>query len=74
MGIDVVFDGPTVEVEDERLDYGEARFLTVGLIGGPLVVVAHTARGSAVRIIAARKATRSEALFYIAVAHGLGEG
>ena len=30
----VVFDGDTVTVEDDRFDYGEQRFITLGLLSG----------------------------------------
>jgi len=44
---------------------GEARFLTIGVFGkGVLLVIAHTDRGDAVRIINARPATRKERKFY----------
>jgi uncharacterized protein len=74
VGIDAVFDGATVEMEDDRFDYGETRLITVGLLDGRVVVVVHVARGSAVRIISVRKATRSEEQGYFAITHGLGEG
>ena len=46
-GIDFVdlpplFDGVTVTVLDDRFDYGEDRFLTVGVLQGIVIVVAHT--------------------------------
>jgi uncharacterized DUF497 family protein len=43
----------------------EQRFLTVGTSkSGRLLVVAHTERGEAIRIISARPATPSESRFY----------
>jgi uncharacterized DUF497 family protein len=43
----------------------EQRFLTIGSSGsGRILVVAHTDRGEAVRIITARPATASERRFY----------
>lgn len=43
----------------------ESRFLTIGLSSiGRILLVAHTDRGEAVRLISARRATRSERRFY----------
>jgi uncharacterized DUF497 family protein len=43
----------------------EFRFLTIGLAStGRILMVAHTDRAEAVRLISARLATRSERLFY----------
>jgi len=43
----------------------EERFLTIGLSEtGKLLVVSHTDRGEAIRIISARKATRRERKYY----------
>jgi uncharacterized DUF497 family protein len=60
-----VFLGPTVSFPDERLEYGEEREITIGLVGGMnIVVVVHVERGEAVRIISARKAVRWERQLY----------
>jgi uncharacterized DUF497 family protein len=56
-----VFDDPgRVELLDERKPYGERRLLAVGLVDGVPVTVVYTARGSARRIISARRASRAE--------------
>jgi uncharacterized DUF497 family protein len=55
-----VFAGMTVTIEDTRLDYGEIRFVTLGLLKGRTVVVVHTEEAKTIRIISARKATRYE--------------
>jgi uncharacterized protein len=48
---------------DHSLD--EARFLTIGAApSGRILVVAHTDRGDAVRLISARRATPRERKFY----------
>jgi uncharacterized DUF497 family protein len=61
----VVFAGPTVTFEDDRVDYGEQRFITLGLLVGRVVLVAHTERGEdATRIISMRKANRREQEIY----------
>ncbi len=64
-GIETVFDGATMTIEDNRFEYGEQRFVTFGLLEGRLVAIAHTETEDLIRIISARKATRSEeALFF----------
>ncbi len=62
--VPAVFDGYTVTLEDTRFTYDEPRFLTVGLLKGRAIVVAHTERGEKIRIISARKATKHEELSY----------
>jgi uncharacterized DUF497 family protein/predicted DNA binding CopG/RHH family protein len=37
-----VFEGPTFTFEDDRFAYGEQRFITLGLLRGRVVVIAHT--------------------------------
>ncbi len=59
-----VFDGYTLTAEDDRARYGELRYLTLGLLNGVVVSVAHTERGDEIRIISMRKATRNETHFY----------
>ena len=60
----LVFNDYTVTVEDTRFAYGETRYITVGLLKGRAVVVAHTERGERIRIISARKATKYEEVSY----------
>lgn len=55
-----VFDGPCLTFEDTRSNYGEERFLTLGRLHRRVVVIAHTYRGEAVRIISMRKASSRE--------------
>lgn len=57
---DEVFEGPSDTVEDARRDYGEPRFITVGILDGRLVFVVWTPRGAARRIISMRKANARE--------------
>ena len=49
-----------IVVQDRRWDYGEDRYRLTGMIDGRANVVVYTARGSAIRIISARKANRKE--------------
>ncbi|MBL3554556.1 BrnT family toxin [Rhodovulum sulfidophilum] len=59
-----VFDGPHMTVEDDRIDYGEARFITIGFMSGRMVVLVWTERGRARRIISMRKANGREQKAY----------
>ena len=59
-----VFAGSFVTVEDTRRDYGEPRFITLGLLRGRTVVIAHTARAGRTRVISMRKANSREARHY----------
>jgi uncharacterized DUF497 family protein len=68
-----VFDGDIVTVEDDRYDYGEQRFVALGLLKGRTVVIVYTERGNVTRIISVRKATRYETRTYFErIADGLG--
>lgn len=57
---DEVFVGETLTVEDDREDYGERRFITVGFLDGRMIVLVWTRRESAYRIISMRKANGRE--------------
>ncbi len=61
---DRIFRGVTFTAEDTREDYGEQRFLTLGLLEDQVVSVTHTEQGEEIRIISIRKATKHEARFY----------
>ena len=59
-----VFAGPTLSVRDDREDYGEERFITIGFLGGAMVVLVWTHRGATRRIISMRKANERERGLY----------
>jgi len=59
-----VFVGRTLTFEDSRQAHGEARHLTVGSLAGRVVIIAHTSRGDATRIISMRKANARERARY----------
>ena len=60
-----VFTVPCVTFRDNRIDYGEVRLITLGLLAGRVVVVAHAPRGEeTTRIISMRKANRREQKIY----------
>ena len=56
----LVFKGQTVTRPDLRQHYGEPRFLTFGTLHGRVVVIAHTFRNDATRIISMRYANARE--------------
>jgi uncharacterized DUF497 family protein len=62
--LEPLFDGATVMMLDERFDYGEERFITLGLLNGIVLVIAHTETETVIRLISARKATRNEEKSY----------
>lgn len=55
-----LFEGPEFTSLDDREDYGEERFQTVGLLSERLVMVIWTPRGEARRIISMRKCNARE--------------
>ena len=59
-----LFAGPCVTFEDTRRGYGERRFISLGLLRGRTVVIAHTPRGEITRVISMRKANSREAKRY----------
>jgi uncharacterized protein len=56
----MLFDRPTLERPDTRLDYREARTLAIGMIGTVTLVCVYTDRGLVRRIISLRPANRRE--------------
>ena len=61
---DRVFDGVTFTYEDDRIAYGEQRFVTLGSLNGTLVSIVHTERADHIRVISMRKATKHEREIY----------
>jgi hypothetical protein len=59
-----VFAGRTYDQVDDRFDYGEVRFITVGLLVERMVVVVWTQRGAARHVISMRKANDREQARY----------
>jgi uncharacterized DUF497 family protein len=55
-----VFEGRTYTIPDDRLDYGEARFLTFGFLDERVVVLVWTSRVDGRRIISMRHANDRE--------------
>jgi hypothetical protein len=57
----LVFADPfALEWRDDREDYGEDRYVVLGMVDGRVLYVAYTMRGDAIRIISARGAEPNE--------------
>jgi uncharacterized DUF497 family protein len=63
-GAKALFDAFHIDDEDDREDYGETRFVTLGRIGRRVVVCVWTPRGEKARIISLRKADKNEREIY----------
>ena len=61
---ETVFAGATFSFEDDRFEYSEDRYITLGLLRGAVVVIAHTEREEVIRVISMRKATKNEQQVY----------
>ena len=59
-----VFAGTTIDLVDDRQDYGEERWITFGRLKGRLVALVWTPRGDTRRIISMRKANDDERKIY----------
>ncbi len=59
-----VFAGPTFTFEDDREDYGEQRWVTLGLLGVKVVVIVHTETAEEIRVISRREADKDEPLLF----------
>ncbi|MSO76264.1 MAG: BrnT family toxin [Alphaproteobacteria bacterium] len=67
-----IFDGPILEMDDERVDYRERRVQAIGRAGPDILFVVYTWRGGVRRIISARLAKRRECRIYGEVFSGTG--
>lgn len=64
-GVDIlyaalIFEGRVLTREDDRQNYGEVRFASLGLVDDIPYVVIHTSRGDITRLITAWKGGRKE--------------
>ena len=57
---ELVFSGRTITFKDDRNDYGENRFITLGELKNRVVIIVHTQRSILTRIISMRKANERE--------------
>jgi uncharacterized DUF497 family protein len=53
-----------LEWEDVREEYGEERYVTIGMVNAEVLAVAHPVRGDVIRMISARRATNPEKAQY----------
>jgi Uncharacterized protein conserved in bacteria len=61
----VIESGEAITLEDRRFDYGEVRYLTLGLLDGEVVIIATAETDKTIRIISMRKAVKNEQkIFY----------
>lgn len=61
-----VFAGPTFTFEDDRKDYGEERWVTLGMLRGKVVVIVHTESEDEIHVISMREAERDEQRLFFA--------
>ena len=59
-----MFAGATLTVEDDRQDYGEVRYITIGFLDEAMAVLVWTRRDDAHRIISMRRANERERRLY----------
>lgn len=56
----LIFEGEVITRKDEREDYGEERFISLGLVDGEAYIVVHTERNGVTRLITAWKGGRND--------------
>lgn len=59
-----VFTGPTFTFEDDRRDYGEQRWVSLGLLREKVVVIVHTESEDEIRVISMREADKDEQILF----------
>jgi len=59
-----IFEGAVLTWFDDRKEYGEERFISIGKVARAYLVVAHTKRDGRMRLISARPATHRERQAY----------
>ena len=59
-----VFEGTTFTFEDDRFDYREQRYITLDLLHGRVVIIAHTEYDDEVHVISMREGTKREQILY----------
>jgi uncharacterized protein len=60
----VFHDAFAIELLDDRRDYGEERFVIIGMVEGRILYVAYSERDDVIRMISARRATKHEEQAY----------
>jgi uncharacterized protein len=59
-----VFAGPTFTFEDDRENYGEQPWVTLGSLGMKIIVIVHTETIDEIRIISMREVNKNEQLLF----------
>jgi uncharacterized protein len=62
--VESVFASDALTLLDVRFEYGEIRFLTLGMLNGRVLAIAHTETDEITRIISVRKASKNEEELY----------
>jgi uncharacterized protein len=62
--VELIFAGPTFSFEDARVDYGEQRWGTQGLLRGAVVLIVHTETDGEIRVISMREADKDEQFLF----------
>ncbi|MBA3631263.1 MAG: BrnT family toxin [Acidobacteria bacterium] len=55
-----IFENQVFTIIDDRFDYGEIRYLSLGLLFGEVIAVSYSETNEIIRIISARKAEKYE--------------
>ena len=62
--VPAIFEFDTITVIDDRFEYEEIRYQTLGMLKSLVILVVHTESQTLIRIISARKATKYEEKIY----------
>ncbi len=60
----LIFENPVLQRIDDRNNYGETRYISIGLVENECFVVVHTLRKNVTRLITAWKGGRDERYSY----------
>lgn len=66
LDVERIFTGNVFTLLDDQFDYGETRFISLGMLGGRIVAISHTETDEVTRIISVRKAMKNEEEIYYA--------
>lgn len=61
-----VFENPVFTIADDRFEYGETRYFSIGILTGRTVALSHTLGDEVIRVISLRKANKHEQEIYFA--------
>ena len=62
--VPAIFEFDTITVIDDRFEYQEIHYQTLGILKSLVILVVHTESETLIRIISARKATKYEEKIY----------